>query len=226
MVMENLEDFKKTVSENLVRHRRNSGLTQLDIAKKLNYSDKAVSKWERGETVPDAYILKQLAEIYQISIDDLISKKDEHKRVSTNLKKSFKHKRFLIICLSAGLVWLFACICFVVLSFTSLKNNAWLSFIYAIPASSIVCLVLCSIWTRKWVGGIFATITIWTTFLCIYLTVSNPRLWLIFIIAIPIQILVILWYFLIKENKKIKNHIKNNDEVKTSNQENIEKEDH
>lgn len=200
------------VSENLVRFRRESGMTQLDVAKKLNYSDKAVSKWERGETIPDVYILKQLSIIYGISVNDFLIKKEEQKKVPTNLKRSFKNKRFLIVCLSAGLVWLLACIAFVCLSFTSLKSEAWLSFIYAIPASSIVCLVLCSIWTRKWVSGIFATITIWTLFLVVYLTVSNPRLWLIFIIAIPLQILVILWYFLIKENKKIKNHLKQKSE--------------
>ena len=59
-------EFKKIVAENLVRERRESGLTQLDIAKKLNYSDKAVSKWERGEAVPEAYVLKQLATIYNV----------------------------------------------------------------------------------------------------------------------------------------------------------------
>ena len=59
-------EFKKIVAENLVRERRESGLTQLDIAKKLNYSDKAVSKWERGAAVPDAYVLKQLATIYNV----------------------------------------------------------------------------------------------------------------------------------------------------------------
>lgn len=206
--MENLEEFKTVVSENLVRFRRESGMTQLDVAKKLNYSDKAVSKWERGETIPDVYILKQLSIIYGISVNDFLTKKEEQKQVPTNLKRSFKNKRFLIVCLSSGLVWLLACIAFVCLSFTNLKSSAWLSFIYAIPTSSIVCLILCSIWTRKWVSGIFATITIWTLFLAVYLTVSNPRLWLIFIIAIPLQVLVILWYFLIKENKKIKSHLK------------------
>ena len=69
-------EFKKIVAENLVRERRESGLTQLDIAKKLNYSDKAVSKWERGEAVPDAYVLKQLATIYNVSVDELITKKE------------------------------------------------------------------------------------------------------------------------------------------------------
>lgn len=207
--MEQLEEFKTIVAENLVKFRKNANLTQLELAEKLNYSDKAVSKWERGETVPDAFVLKQLAEIYNISVDEFLSKKEEASKVPFSIKKAFKNKHFLITCLSAGLVWLIACICFVVLRLVGLSNVAYLSFIYAIPVCSIVCLVLCSVWfSKKWIGGIFATITIWTTFLSIFLSISIENLWVIFIIAIPLQVLVVLWYFLITESKKIKWHLK------------------
>lgn len=201
-------EFKKIVAENLVRERRESGLTQLDIAKKLNYSDKAVSKWERGEAVPDAYVLKQLATIYNVSVDELITKKEDKKKIPFSLKRAFKNKHFLINCLAAGLAWLVACIVFVILSFTSIKNSAYLAFIYAIPVSAIANLVLTTIWSPKWVSGIFATIVLWSGFLAVYLTVKIEKFWLIFIIAIPIQIMIICWYFLIKETKKIKRHMK------------------
>lgn len=201
-------EFKKIVAENLVRERRESGLTQLDIAKKLNYSDKAVSKWERGEAVPDAYVLKQLATIYNVSVDELITKKEDKKKIPFSLKRAFKNKHFLINCLADGLAWLVACIVFVILSFTSIKNSAYLAFIYAIPASAIANLVLTTIWSPKWVSGIFATIVLWSGFLAVYLTVKIEKFWLIFIIAIPIQIMIICWYFLIKETKKIKRHMK------------------
>ena len=57
-------------------------------------------------------------------------------------------------------------------------------------------------------SGIFATIVLWSGFLAVYLTVKIEKFWLIFIIAIPIQIMIICWYFLIKETKKIKRHMK------------------
>lgn len=205
--MEELE-FRKIVAENLVRFRRESGLTQLDIAKKLNYSDKAVSKWERGEAIPDAFVLKQLALIYGVSVDEILNKKENKKRIPFSLKRAFKNKHFLINCLADGLAWLVACIVFVILSFTSYKNCAYLAFIYAIPASTIANLVLTTIWSPKWVSGIFATIVLWSGFLAVYLTVKIEKFWLIFIIAIPIQIMIICWYFLIKETKKIKKHMK------------------
>lgn len=206
--MEEIE-FKKVVSENLSKFRHESGLTQLDIAKKLNYSDKAVSKWERGEAIPDAFVLSQLAKIYDVPVDTLLSKKEDKKGIPFSLKKAFKNRHFFINCLSAGLVWLVACIVFVTLSLTSLKNYAYLAFIYALPVSSLTNFILTTIWSQKWISGIFATIFLWTGFLAIYLTVTLKDFWIIFIIAIPLQIMIILWYFLIKETKKIKKHMKN-----------------
>lgn len=215
--MEELE-FKKVVSENLVKFRRESGLTQLDIAKKLNYSDKAVSKWERGEAVPDAFVLKQLSEIYNISVDELLCKKEDKKRIPFSLKRAFKNKHFIINCLACGLAWLVACIAFVALSYTSIRDSAYLAFIYALPVGAIANLVLTTIWSPKWVSGIFATIVLWTGFLAVYLTVRIDKFWLIFIIAIPIQVLIVLWYFLIKETKKIKKHMKQIDKKEIENQ--------
>lgn len=215
--MEELE-FKKIVSENLVKFRRESGLTQLDIAKKLNYSDKAVSKWERGEAVPDAFVLKQLAEIYNVSVDEILCKKEDKKRIPFSLKRAFKNKHFLINCLACGLAWLVACIVFVVLSYTSVRSSAYLAFVYALPVGAIANLVLTTIWSPKWVSGIFATILLWTGFLAVYLTVNVDKFWLIFIIAIPIQVLIVLWYFLIKETKKIKKHMKQIDKKEIENQ--------
>lgn len=222
--MEELE-FKKVVSENLVKFRRESGLTQLDIAKKLNYSDKAVSKWERGEAVPDAFVLKQLSAIYNISVDELLCKKEDKKRIPFSLKRAFKNKHFIINCLACGLAWLVACIVFVVLSYTSIRDSAYLAFIYALPVGAIANLVLTTIWSPKWVSGIFATIVLWTGFLAVYLTVRIDKFWLIFIIAIPIQVLIVLWYFLIKETKKIKKHMKQIDKKEIENQIKNEDED-
>lgn len=201
-------EFKKIVAENLSQLRRESGLTQLDIAKKLNYSDKAVSKWERGEAIPDAFVLSQIAKIYNVSVDDILCKKEDKKRIPFSLKQAFKNRHFLINCLACGLVWLIACIVFVVLSLTTLKSHAYLAFLYALPISSLTNFILTTIWSRKWVSGIFATIFLWTGFLAVYLTVTLKDFWVIFIVAIPIQIMIVLWYFLIKETKKIKNQMK------------------
>lgn len=219
--MENIEEFKKIVADNLIKYRKASNLTQLELAEKLNYSDKAVSKWERGESIPDAWVLKEIAEIYSISVDDLLTKTQKPAKVPFSIKKAFKNKRTIITLLSAGLVWLVACIAFVVLQFTNHGNIAYLSFIYAIPLSSIVCLVFSSMWAKKWVSGIFTTIIIWGSFLSIFLSINKTNFWIIFIIAIPLQVLTVLWFFLLKETKKIKWHLKKVDKIKKD--ENLDK---
>lgn len=219
--MENIDEFKKIVADNLIKYRKASNLTQLELAEKLNYSDKAVSKWERGESIPDAWVLKEIAEIYSISVDDLLSKTQKPAKVPFSIKKAFKNKRMIITLLSAGLVWLVACIAFVVLQFTNHGDIAYLSFIYAIPLSSIVCLVFSSMWAKKWVSGIFTTVIIWGSFLSIFLSINKTNFWIIFIIAIPLQVLTVLWFFLLKETKKIKWHLKKVDKIKKD--ENLDK---
>ena len=80
--MEKEEKLKSTIASNLTYYRKQAGLTQLKLAEILNYSDKAVSKWERGEGVPDIFILVQLADLYQISVNDLIGERKIIKKAS------------------------------------------------------------------------------------------------------------------------------------------------
>ncbi len=66
-------ELKQIFAGNLSRLRLAHGWTQAELAEKLNYSDKTVSKWERGESIPDVSILKQISELFHISLDDLLS---------------------------------------------------------------------------------------------------------------------------------------------------------
>ena len=100
-----MSDLKEIIAANLTRLRQEVGLTQLQLADMLNYSDKAVSKWERGESIPDLRVLIQLAEIYHITLDDIVREQPEKVvKPKLNLAK----RRLLISLLSAGLVWVVA----------------------------------------------------------------------------------------------------------------------
>lgn len=68
-----MDELKSIVAENLKALRTSAGLTQGELANRLNYSDKAVSKWERGESLPDVQVLKQLADMYGVGVDYLLS---------------------------------------------------------------------------------------------------------------------------------------------------------
>ena len=186
--MEELE-FKKIVAHNITMYRKSNGLTQIQLAEKLNYSDKAVSKWERGESLPDVYMLHTIAEMFGITLNDLVTKASEPKKNPNKLNKN------VVLLLSIGLTWLVAVITFAVLTMTQV-NFAYMTFIYAIPASFIVSIVFSKLWDfRK-----LLFISISALFYTIPLSVCCQLLWrynspFLFLIAIPLQILTILWFF-------------------------------
>lgn len=189
-------DFKKMVAENLQYYRKVNNLTQLQLAEILNYSDKSISKWERGESIPDLFILQSIANLYGITINDLVTvekTKPVHKKKTNNL---------LITLIAFGIVWLVATIAFVTTEILfETFTKSWLAFIYAIPVSMIVLLVFTNIWGNKFQVFIALTVLYWTVPLSLYLSLeNNNKLWLLFIIIIPLQIITIFG-FLIKNDK-------------------------
>lgn len=190
-------DIKENLAQNLTRLRKAEGLTQAELADKLNYSDKAVSKWERGESFPDLYVIKQLADFYCVTIDALIS---ESLFKKPNISQNKGKRRFIIAMCCTGLVWLVAMTCF---AFINIINpnivHTWMAFIYAIPITMVVLLVLTSVWRKKITTGIITSLLVWSTILAVYLTLfyllKNPPsgLWTLFLIGIPLQILIIFW---------------------------------
>lgn len=190
-------DIKENLATNLIRYRKEAGLTQAELAEKLNYSDKAVSKWERSESVPDLYVLKQLADFYGVTIDLLISEPSSIKPKTTYSKG--KVRTIVAIC-STSLVWLVAVCAFAFINILIPSiTKTWLAFIYAIPITCIVLLVLTSVWKKKITTGVIISFLVWTLILSIYLSLlfllpAPPKtLWLMFLIGIPLQILVIFW---------------------------------
>ncbi|MCK9471654.1 MAG: helix-turn-helix domain-containing protein [Bacilli bacterium] len=189
-------EFRKVVSENLQYYRKLNNLTQLQLAEILNYSDKSISKWERGESLPDLYVMQIIAELYGITINDFVTEQ------KTKPKHKLKHSNLLITLLSVGIVWLVATTVFVLLGiFLPELEKKWLAFIYAIPVSMIVLLVFTNIWGNR--IQVFSALTVfyWSIPLSLYLSFNYQQLWLLFIIIIPLQILTILWFLLRRTTK-------------------------
>lgn len=191
------EKLRENFARNLTHYRKASGLTQTELAEKLNYSDKSVSKWERGDGLPDLTVTAQIAEIFGLTVNDLIADKPRRKLMNT-------HNKIIITLLAMGIAWLVATILFFLFEMTlSGVYNWWLLYIYAIPISAIVGIVFSCVWWKK--IHIFASIStlIWSVALCIMLTVSafidEPKIYLIFIVAAVVQVMTILW-FLIKKH--------------------------
>ena len=187
-------ELKNIVAKNLVDLRKNAGFTQIEIAEKLNYSDKAVSKWERGESLPDVETIKKLADLYGVSVDALLrEQKDITKRIyKYALTPS---QRMLIILISVGLVWAVATTVFSVLCWVNVDElMASYSFILALPVTFIVIIVFNSLWGKVWINLLAASALLWTTALCVYLLISLSYRWLCFIVPIPLQVVLIFFY--------------------------------
>ena len=187
--MMNENEFKQIVARNLIKFRKANGLTQLELAEKLNYSDKAVSKWERGESLPDVFMLQIIATMFGITLNDLVSEQTEV------IKPKEKFNKKIIMALAIGLTWLVAVVMFVFLNILAIDKAA-LVFLYAMVASLIVSIVF----TKMYNYRISLFLSISGLYYFIPLAICTTLNWvnniaLLFIIAIPLQILTILWFF-------------------------------
>ena len=186
-----MQDLRAVIANNICELRVEMKMTQLQLADVLNYSDKAVSKWERGEALPDVTVLKQIADYFGVSVDYLLEA--EHKdnmHLAREQAKQKRRNRAVITILSVACVWLVATIAFAVILSVGGGFAPWLVYIYSIVASSIVWLVFNSIWGRRRLNFLIVSILIWSFLLSLYLTLSvclglNP--WVLFIVGIPLQ---------------------------------------
>ena len=218
------EKLRKQIGGNIAAYRKNAGLTQLGLAEKLNYSDKAVSKWERGESIPDVLTLMALAEQFDITVNDLISDPDVlpadsdsrlEKAMSQVSEKALKRKanKNVILALSTTLVWFVALLVFVVMSSIDfLDPYSWLIFLFAVPANAIVMLSLRSAWHDfRWNKFYISTI-VWGFIVAIHvalLVVFRYNFWKLYLLGIPGQIAIFLWFRLfrpVKDKEEEKNN--------------------
>ena len=209
------EKLKYQIGANIAAHRKNAGLTQVGLAEKLNYSDKAVSKWERGESIPDVLTILQLAELFGITVNDLLSDPNAlpgnpgklEKAMTQVSEKALKRKanKNVILALSSTLVWFVALLAFVVLSsFDFLEKYSCLLFFVAIPANAIVLLSLRSAWHDFRWNKALISIIVWGSLLSIYmvlLTAFDYNFWKIFLLGIPGQIAIFLWFRMFRPAK-------------------------
>lgn len=191
-----MDDLKAIISENIVQLRRENGLTQVELAEKLNYSDKAVSKWERGESLPDISVLKQIADMFNVTVDYLL--KSDHsaeREITARISRRNHRNRSIITGISIMLVWLVATVVFFILDASTAVGLDRLSicFSYAIPATMIVWLIFNTLWFNKRRNFLIVSLLLWSSLGAIFLTLFDFSLWLMFIVGIPAQIIIFLW---------------------------------
>lgn len=202
-----MENLKQTIARNIAFLRRTEGMTQLQLAEKLNYSDKAVSKWESGGSVPDVSVLLAISELFGVSVDYLLH--DNHENYldpePVAIKKDKRH--LVIALLAAALVWALGTIAFVVMKIIGVDIRTWLIFIWCIPTSSIVLLVFNSIWGKRRRNYAIISLLLWSLITALFLTLYSSGMWRIFLIGIPGEIIILLWASMTDPGKSLKDWI-------------------
>ena len=200
------EQVKARIGANIAYYRKQAGLTQAGLGEKLNYSDKAVSKWERGESIPDVLTLMQMASVFESTVDALLGDVNAlpdnpstlERAMNQVSEKALKRKanKNIILALTTTLVWFVALLAFVVLSTLDIPYS-WLAFFYAVPVNAIVLLSLRSAWHDfRWNKALISAI-VWGGLASIYASIwafLGFNAWKIFLLGIPGQIAIFLWF--------------------------------
>lgn len=192
-----MSEIKSVIAQNIIELRREKGMTQAELAEQLNYTDKAVSKWERGESTPDIAVLKQIADFFAVSLDYLVSEEHDKKEAPQQINKRIFENRVFITGIGVVLVVLIATFVFVALNlFLGSAAEFWIAFVYAVPCTMIVWLVFNSIWFNRRVNFLIISLLMWSVLASIYITALaflQQNMWLIFILGVPGQIIILMW---------------------------------
>ena len=186
-----LSELKLISASNIISLRTAAGLTQAELGAKLNYSDKSVSKWERGEAIPDAFVLKQIAELFGVSVDYLLSSHDSWEAPAEEEKEVPQYSTSHIIAVCVVGIWTMALTLFVIL--WMLGVIWWPIFFIALSVSLLTYLILKSVFKQiKYLAFLIAAFVVSLFVLFYVLMLPLGRLWQIFIIAIPAVVIVYL----------------------------------
>ena len=191
--MQEDKDIKQIIAKNLANLRKNKKITQTELAEQFGYSDKAISKWENGDTLPDIQTLYQLCEFYNVTLDFLVSEQsfDEKIKYINHLNKRVIINNSLIELLYCSFVWILAVIIYVYL-YTFSEINYWQIFIWAIPATTIVMLLFTKVWKQKLYTFLVRSLFFWTLVTACYIQFIEYNIWPLFFLMIPIQVALIL----------------------------------
>ena len=194
-----MTDVKSVIAKNITELRTSGGMTQIELADKLHYSDKAVSKWERGESVPEINTLVAIADLFGVPLDWIV--RDEHTKAeitetdpTLNTKK--RSNRILITGLSILLVWLVATAVYVLIDIISSSiHTHWIAFIFAVPVSMIVWLIFNSIWFNRRRNFLIVSLLVWSLLCSLQFTflAFGLNIWQLYIIGIPSQLIIFVW---------------------------------
>jgi transcriptional regulator with XRE-family HTH domain len=221
----NHEELKSRVGANIGRLRRERGLTQAELAERINYSDKAVSKWERSESLPDVLTLLNLAEQLGTDLNTLTGCIPEQttipdppaepeavpatpvKAAVEKIKNRYYADKTVIQKLSSILVWVVALFLHLLLDAFGVEH-LWMLYVIAIPANAIVLLSLRSAWKLYGWNRFLISVIMWGSLVTLYLILwlaFGVNVWRILLMGLLGQAAILLWFKMFRPMEEDKN---------------------
>ena len=195
-----MKSIREIVCSNLIMLRKQNKLTQQDLASKISYSDKAISRWEKGEVLPDIEVLQQLSNIYNVPLSYMLEEHSKEDNVAFILRTT---KRIATVMLSYITVWTAFIVLYVYLKIWH-DFNYWQLFVWALPISVLVLLVMNNIWGNKKYNIYLESFILWSLITAIFLQFLAEDVWLIYLVGVPIQLILIIQAVFYPFNKKRK----------------------
>lgn len=196
-----MDEIKAIVASNLIKLRASAGMTQLELGQKINYTDKAVSKWERAESLPDVTVLKAIADIFGVTVDYLITSHDEWEQPPVKTKELHFRPNAVI---SVALISIIAVASLLFIIFWLLGKIYWSIFVYAIPVLLLTALVLNSTWNKRKGNVHIVSLLAISVIAVIYVAFleAGYNLWQLFLLIVPVELIIISSFHVKKKNKK------------------------
>lgn len=204
-----MQDVKVVFAQNLISLRKQMKLTQIELAEKINYSDKAVSKWERGESIPDVTVLMTIASLFGVTLDFLVTEHAEPEIVAeqTSYAKAVKKRnRMLVAAITFFAIAALETVVFAILQSVigGLGKNLLYCYVYPIPVAAIVAIVFTSLWARPslrfWSVTLLIVSLILDAFLIPWQVAGTFFPW-VFLIIIPAELVTMLSFKIIRIKK-------------------------
>ncbi len=197
-----MKEIETTIASNIIELRTRAGMTQLELAEKLNYSDKSVSKWERAEALPDVIVLRNIADIFGVTVDYLVRPHDPDERISITIIDSVKSTIPYKIIMSITAVGIMTVATILFIIFWLRGSIYWQVFVYALPVLLTDLLVLNSIWHDGKYNFAIVSLLVLSIVCTLYVIFLKHNWWQLFLIEIPAEALVVLSFRLYHVNHK------------------------
>ena len=124
-----MKNIREIVAGNLIALRKENKLTQLELAKMINFSDKAISRWEKGEVLPDVETLERISKVYRVPLTYLL---EEHSQIAGRKRVIPPHNEIMVQLLTICVVWIVMTVLFVYMRIIY-DFTFWQAFVWGVP---------------------------------------------------------------------------------------------